>query len=233
MREKNVTNRVIAYVNENIQNGNWKTGDKLPSEHEICNKLDVSRISVRTALQHFIALGVLKSVQGKGTFLINDDISAFAPSISSIREIIKTPETLEDMRYLLEFRALIEPEICAAIAPAADEELLSKLESLLDEMKKNVRNSSAFVAADLEFHMAICNAQGNPITTAIMQDVSINRTRNYLDLNHTVGSYGGIYYHSLILDALRKHDAKAARHLMKEHLIHTVGDLALDYESFQ
>ena len=78
MREKNVTNRVIAYVNENIQSGNWKVGDKLPSEHEICNTLDVSRISVRSALQHFIALGVLRSVQGKGTFLINDDTSAFA-----------------------------------------------------------------------------------------------------------------------------------------------------------
>ena len=83
MREKNVTNRVIAYVNENIQSGNWKVGDKLPSEHEICNTLDVSRISVRSALQHFIALGVLRSVQGKGTFLINDDTSAFAPSLAA------------------------------------------------------------------------------------------------------------------------------------------------------
>ena len=204
MREKNVTNRVIAYVNENIQSGNWKVGDKLPSEHEICNTLDVSRISVRSALQHFIALGVLRSVQGKGTFLINDDTSAFAPSLASIQEIIKTPQTLEDM-----------------------------LEGLLDEMKKNVKNSSAFVTADMEFHMAICRAQGNPITTAIMQDVSMNRIRNYIDLNHTVGSYGGIYYHSLILEALRRHDAKTARHLMKEHLIHTVGDIALDYEKIQ
>ena len=233
MREKNVTNRVIAYVNENIQIGNWKVGDKLPSEHEICNTLDVSRISVRSALQHFIALGVLRSVQGKGTFLINDDTSAFAPSLASIQEIIKTPQTLEDMRHLLEFRALIEPEICATIAPTADEELLTRLEGLLDEMKKNVKNSSAFVTADMEFHMAICRAQGNPITTAIMQDVSMNRIRNYIDLNHTVGSYGGIYYHSLILEALRRHDAKTARHLMKEHLIHTVGDIALDYEKIQ
>lgn len=47
------------------------------------------------------------------------------------------------------------------------------LESLLDNMKKNVKNSTTFVTADLEFHMASCKAQGNPITAEIMQEVTI------------------------------------------------------------
>lgn len=229
MKEKNVTNRIIAYITDNIQDGTWKVGDKLPSENEICRTMGVSRISVRSALQQFTALGILKSSQGKGTFLINNDISAFAPLLHIENEESTQPDSIREMKYLLEFRDMIEPEICARVARIADQKLIDKLEALLDLMKRAIKDTNAFVNADMEFHMTICEALQNPITNSIMNEVGRSKLNSYMQLNKTLGSYGGIYYHALLLDALKKKNSKRAYSIMKEHLEHSIGDLAVDY----
>jgi GntR family transcriptional repressor for pyruvate dehydrogenase complex len=232
MKESNVTNKIIAYIADNIKSGTWKVGDKLPSEHELCKHMGVSRISVRSALQQFAALGILKSEQGKGSFLMNDDISAFAPIAHTTQLNSAEPDTTDtilDMKNLLEFRLLIEPEICAKVAVSPTPSLLEHLEALLDLMKRAIKDTNSFVNADMEFHMALCEALHNPVLTSIMSEVERSRLTSYMQLNKTVGSYGGIYYHSLILDALRSKNAKRAYNAMKEHLEHSIGDLSLEH----
>jgi GntR family transcriptional repressor for pyruvate dehydrogenase complex len=239
MKNQSVTNRIIASITQKIKDGEWKKGDRISSENELCQELSASRVSVRGALQHFIALGILKSYRGKGTFVINDDISAFEGTPdnhpgSPLNEIsLKTPQTISEMKDLLRFRSLIEPEVCAAVAPTASAALIHHLEQLLSLMNRAIKDTNAFVNADMEFHMAICHAINNPILDSIMDEVARQHLNNYLDLNKTVGSYGGIYYHTLILDALKKHDAKRARHIMKEHLDNSIGDLYLDEKDLQ
>lgn len=56
-----------------IKNGLWKTGDKLPTERELSEKLKVSRNTVSQAYQELEAEGVLMSVQGRGTFVCDRD----------------------------------------------------------------------------------------------------------------------------------------------------------------
>lgn len=56
-----------------IKSGVWKTGDKLPTERELSEKLKVSRNTVSQAYQDLEAEGVLTSVQGRGTFVCDRD----------------------------------------------------------------------------------------------------------------------------------------------------------------
>jgi len=56
-----------------IKSGVWKTGDKLPTERELSEKLKVSRNTVSQAYQELEAEGVLTSVQGRGTFVCDRD----------------------------------------------------------------------------------------------------------------------------------------------------------------
>jgi len=56
-----------------IKSGVWKTGDKLPTERELSDKLKVSRNTVSQAYQELEAEGVLTSVQGRGTFVCDRD----------------------------------------------------------------------------------------------------------------------------------------------------------------
>ena len=44
---QNITQQVIEYIKDNIESGNWKVGEKIPSENELTAFLGVSRSSVR------------------------------------------------------------------------------------------------------------------------------------------------------------------------------------------
>lgn len=224
---ENVTSRIIAYIRKNIHNGTWAVGDKLPSENEICKLLGVSRTSVRSALQQYISLGILQSEHGKGTFLISNDLSVFGEE--KAEEVsVASDVTVQDMKHLLQFRCLLEPEVCRQVAPTASPELIAQLEKLLEIMKRSVGNSQDFVKADMDFHMAICDSFHNPVLTGVMQDLSQRKIQNYHTLNTVVGYYGGIYYHTLLLDVFKKHNGKKAYSIMLEHLQRGISDLEVD-----
>lgn len=52
-----------------IHSGNWKLGQKIPSEEELCRKYGVSKITVRQAISNLAADGYLMKYQGRGTFV--------------------------------------------------------------------------------------------------------------------------------------------------------------------
>lgn len=226
---ENVTSRIVAYIRRNIHDGTWAVGDKLPSEHEMCKLLGASRTSVRSALQQYISLGILQSEHGKGTFLISSDLSVFGEEKTEEMSA-SSAVTIQDMKHLLQFRSLLEPEVCRQVAPTASPELVARLEELLEIMKASVGSSHDFVKADMDFHMAICEAFQNPVVTDVMRDFSQRKIQSYHTLNTVVGYYGGIYYHTLLLDAFRKRNGKKAHSIMLEHLQRGISDLEVDNE---
>ena len=52
-----------------IQNGNLKVGDSIPTEAEFSEKLGISRPTIRQALSELVAEGYLHRMKGKGTFI--------------------------------------------------------------------------------------------------------------------------------------------------------------------
>ncbi len=228
MAEKgSVTSKIIRHLCKNIENGVWIVGDKISSENELCKELGVSRVSVRSAIQQLNALGIMESIHGKGTFLISDDLSVFA--LKNAKNI-ENEENLQTMRYLLEFRGMIEPDICGRAAADATPELVARLERLLDTMRNSVGDNESFVAADMDFHLEICCTSQNPFIIRVMSEIFRKRTDLGQMLNLANGYYGGIYYHGLLLHAFRKRDGKKARAVMAEHLQRGIDDLMVDSE---
>ena len=82
----NITQQVIEYLKENIENGTWSVGEKIPSENNITEILGVSRSSIRVAIQQFIALDVLQSVHGKGTFVRTNKIMGVNKNLNAIND---------------------------------------------------------------------------------------------------------------------------------------------------
>jgi GntR family transcriptional regulator len=60
---------VIDSINGYIKNHNLKPGDQIPSEPQLTRLLNVSRATVRMAIQELVNAGVLEKAQGKGTFV--------------------------------------------------------------------------------------------------------------------------------------------------------------------
>ena len=60
-----------------IMDGNYKPGDRLPSEMVLCNNLQVSRNTLRAALNKLNVLGFTETRQGGGTYMRAVDSSVY------------------------------------------------------------------------------------------------------------------------------------------------------------
>ncbi len=213
IRRVNVTNQVVEYLKENIESGNWSVGEKIPSEHQMTELLGVSRSSVRTAIQYMIGIGVLESVHGKGTYLINSQVENWDEADNKI-----TSEDCMDIRKVLEFRSILEPDACRLAVERGDAGVLEELEKYLEQMKKYEGDRERFVSADLKFHEVICKASGNQLLAKSLHKVFQETKRNHNQMNELFGYHSGIEYHGRIIEAFRCHDAQKAHDEMYEHL---------------
>ncbi|SHF19165.1 GntR family transcriptional regulator, arabinose operon transcriptional repressor [Marinitoga hydrogenitolerans DSM 16785] len=65
--------QIRDFIYNNIQNGIFKPGEAIPTERELCDKLKVSRYTVRRAIQELVHEGYLYRVQGNGTFVFDKE----------------------------------------------------------------------------------------------------------------------------------------------------------------
>ncbi|MFE5323263.1 GntR family transcriptional regulator [Paenibacillus sp. NPDC056579] len=61
------------YIIQQMNQGIWKPGDKLPSENELAEQFNVSRITVKNAMADIVKQGLIYRIQGRGSFISDDD----------------------------------------------------------------------------------------------------------------------------------------------------------------
>ena len=219
-RESRTTERVIQYIKNKIESGEWPVGSQLPTEHQLCAELDCSRTSVRNALKQFNILGVIKSQHGRGSFVITDQIFMPRPE-----EQLAGPQSLESVTDSVkehsywewrQARDLLEPEIAFRVAKIATDEFVRKLEKINEEQRAAVGDPTRFIAKDIEFHMAFAEFLGNRIITDFMRSLMSSQEMHVIG-NNAFGYMGGVYYHALITDAIAKRNPEQARALMIDH----------------
>jgi GntR family transcriptional repressor for pyruvate dehydrogenase complex len=209
----NITQQVIEYLKKNIESGTWAVGEKIPSENSLTEILGVSRSSVRVAIQQFIALDVLQSIHGKGTFVRMNTIEGVSSNLNAINEA-----NYDDISQVLEFRRIIETESAYIAAQQATDETINNLEIYLKNMKNSIGQSEEFVKQDMLFHEEICHATGNRLLENCLKEVFRQTAKNHKQMNEAFGYNDGVYFHTLMLKAIKDKDARKARNLMKEHL---------------
>ncbi len=94
--------QVYAAVNDWISRGVYPIGEKLPSETELCRLFDVSRITVRAAIEMLERQNVVERIQGRGTFVLQSGVKK-SPDRGNFGELMQNLErlakrtTLEDL----------------------------------------------------------------------------------------------------------------------------------------
>lgn len=210
----NVTNEVIDYLKSNILSGQWKVGEKIPSENQLTAELGASRSSIRAAIQHMAGIGVLESHHGKGTYLIDDRLDALEQAADKI-----TAEDCLDIFRVLEFRSFLEPEACALAIQQHDQTVIDTLADLLQQMKTFEGSQKQFVNADVLFHETIGKASGNHLVEKSLHRVFEEHRRHHEQMNDLFGYDSGIYYHTQILEAFRREDVTYGKEMMYRHLV--------------
>ena len=130
-------------------------GDKLPSERDLANMLNVSRPSIREAMIALEVSGVIEVRTGSGIYVCRDQSVPIADEGVGPFEI-------------LEMRLLVEPAACALAAERITNEQLARLQQLYRELERS-NGTQQMEAFDEQFHNLIGEATEN---TAIGRTIS-------------------------------------------------------------
>jgi len=150
-----VYNQIIAKITD----GEWKVGDKLPSESKLCSMFGVSRTSVRAALQNLQGSEIIATMQGVGSF-VHKDPARYAADAEIPHA---TDISSEDFKEFFEFRQAIEFKAIDFFVRRATKEDEEELHRLLLKMQEAASAGSelSFTKYDFEFHMAIIKGARN------------------------------------------------------------------------
>lgn len=157
-----LSDEVYNQILEQITSGEWKVGDKLPSESKLCSMFGVSRTSVRAALQNLQGSGIVVTMQGIGSF-VHRNPEQGVTSEEPVESLKSSDITSEEFKEFFEFRQAIEfkaIEFFVRRATKEDEDVLKDLVEKMQEAAK-VDDRAAFTQYDLDFHMAIIEGAKN------------------------------------------------------------------------
>lgn len=218
-RRGGLVQEVVQHLLQQIQSGQIRPGDKLPTESAVMGELGVSRTVVREAISRLQASGQVETRHGIGTFVLE------APSTHNFRIAEQDMATLDDVIAVLELRISLETEAAGLAAQRATPEQLTSMAAALHGFATAIHSHSDAVPSDFQFHMEIAQATGNRHFAELMTYLGthiIPRTRiktadqapegrqAYLERVH--GEHESIY------NAIRNHDTEAARAAMRTHL---------------
>ena len=174
-----LTAMLVERLTREIQSGGLGRGQRLPSENELVGTYGVSRTVVREAITALKATGILVSRRGLGTFVETEFQPAFRITPEELR-------SLENVMHVLELRYAVEAEAAALAARARSDEALSEIRRAIDAIDQDMADDRMAVEADLQFHLAVARASGNPYFQRLLASfgtLAIPRKRVHTDLD--------------------------------------------------
>nr|WP_077966362.1 FadR/GntR family transcriptional regulator [Ensifer adhaerens] len=203
-----------------IVRGDYPPGTILPNEAQWTEIFDVSRTAVREAIKILMAKGLLASRPKIGSWvepkerwnlLDRDVLSWYALS----------PDRLQFLKTVQEFRHIIEPEATALAAARRSEEQMVEISAALRDMGQ-ATTLQGRTQADTRFHLAILHASGNDLLVPL--GTLIESALNHLFLLVTRNDDSFVYalkLHENIEKSIRLRRPNAARNAVRRLLANT------------
>lgn len=167
IRRSRLSQQIVIQICQLVREGQLRPGDRLPSERDLAEQLQVSRASLREALRALETAGIVESRHGGGTyvrdFFDQGIISPLALVLSASGDIVGD---------LWEVRIIFEPAIAAQAAVRAkltDIECLQRIVGQQGDTFDTPDGNERAVALDREFHSALARASGNTVAVRVIE----------------------------------------------------------------
>lgn len=205
-----VINNLIAHMEDN----NLEPGDKMPTEMEVCKSLGVGRSTVREAYRMMQVMNLVKSVQGKGVFVID-------------KEKGKTGQDNWFKEYgrsivdYMEVRMAIEPMAVQLAIERAKPSDIRKLERIHSIFKESIEKGDVMKMASYDeiFHNYITSVTDNQLLIKIQENIAEcfaeYRMQSFASLENRTHA---VKPHQEILDAFYEKNPEKGKTVMIEHL---------------
>src|SRR5512142_1221890 len=216
VRTSRLYEQIVQQIEDTILKGNLKPGDQLPAERDLAEQFGVSRTAVREAVKALREKGLVEAYTGRGTFVTNGTLHAIRQSLDLMVKIGQA----DGATQLVEVREILEPEIAALAADRAEEQHLAALREAVAIMDASLEDAEAFIEADLDFHLALAEAAGNPLILSLIDSiVGLLREQRTGIFQVEGGPERGQHHHKQILHAVVSRDSDAARKAMRAHQV--------------
>lgn len=208
---------IATKITELISSSGLKSGDRLPTEHELSEQLGVSRTVIREAIKVLVARGQVYTRRGSGLYVADK-----ADSFTTMMHDSLTPVDPIQVISLYEFRLTLEITAARLAAERITPHEIHALREIvaLNRQSAEEQQRQLWSESDAAFHQAVAEATHNPflastITTAThvqrwVFDIAAGRTQELL-----------VTYaeqHATILDAIQEGMQDVAAQAMQTHL---------------
>ena len=213
IEQRKVSAQIVDQVKSLIANGRLKPGDALPPERELMKVFNVSRPTLREALNTLSTMGFVEMAQRRRT-----RVKSLVPSniTEPLHHLLK--DDIKVSLELIEARTIIEignVRLAAKRAPEAD---IERIEECLEKMGQKLRDNASFTEDDAAFHLAIAEATHNKIQTHLMFSI-YDLLKEKVGLCYYDDETEYMYQqHRDIVDAIKAGDETQAVARMETHL---------------
>lgn len=216
VRTRTVAHDVLHQIVERIKAGELVEGDLLPSERILASQMDVSRPTVRAAIERLEEVGVVQVTVGRAggariaSIWIPEDLEA---------SMSETKLSAEEIFGLLEARRAVETRVAQLAALRGTGEHWVRMEEsivLLRDQREDVRQAAQ---AEALFHRIMWQAAGNRYLAKMLTDLHAQLDAVHDVMLRTPEDYSnGVDLHEATLLAVRRGDPQEIEAEMTRHL---------------
>lgn len=211
---------VVEELETRILKGEIPAGERLPSEQQLAEQLNVGRRAVREALKVLQAKGLVEVRMGVGAFVTRNDLDNYIDSLSrNVWSYLKNERA--QIAHIQEFRSLIEGEAIKRLTKDRDEAILAELREAISDQEKarETEDGELYSKAHFGFHLTIVHKLHNPITEMLYREVLrlVQHPMQEKGSNPEIMK-SSIREHKAMLEAIEDGDVEAALARLDEHL---------------
>lgn len=224
------TDMIVKELTAWFQTDAIAAGDKLPTEMELCDRLQVGRSTLREAIKALQVMGYVTIEPGRGAFLkrknldnpVHQLLSWLGSRKTEVADLIEVRMQIEPFAARLAVERGSDADIARIDARRNDYERLLQIEPFDDGVGEQLGE------LDAAFHAAIAQASHNllliDLNTVAAEAFKAYRQRSFMIKSHASNAVGP---HRKIVAALQARDAAAAQRTMKSHLFKALEDMSL------
>ncbi len=211
-----ISEAVVNYFIKEIKEGCIIPGDKFPSERILQKKLRISRFSLREGLARLSALGIIKTIQGKGTYVSEEIDSTSLGNVLLPHLLNPKSQSYED---IFEARLLIEEKVAVLAARRRSDRDLDILHQILEQAEIAIEDASRFGELDYLFHDQLANAAGNAIFKKML-DVINKHLRLFLydHARDAASRRKALRSHWQIFKCIKNNETTKAGKIIRNHI---------------
>jgi GntR family transcriptional repressor for pyruvate dehydrogenase complex len=219
IERKKLFMEVSERLEEIILSGEFKAGDKLPTEEMLTKKYGVSRNVIREGLKNLMERGLVEIIQGKGTFVSLPDPGLITKTMSRFIQGVNKQSNKNLYDDLFETRYILEIANAKLAVKMATEEDLIEMENTIVLMREKAESHQEWAKADLMFHINLARSTKNMFLPVLLEPIT-----SYLIEAIVLGHYAkdatkrALRDHTEIIKKIRERDEKGVEKAMLDHL---------------